>query len=219
MGATTVRVPASHRALALYRRPAPRPRAGLMPALPRRTSASAQPRAGGCRCPHDRFRPPDGSLRAIELATRRSPRPGAPGAVPDDRDCPRDAHGRRRSRGCFCPTAVARDSSIGVVIVAGSIHERRPCRRRGCGGARGITIARVPCSVPLARALPAAQGACWLGRSAANTRSATCPAAGVASLSRVARCGSGRLGSRRTGGLLACSSAASLAQRGRLRRS
>jgi hypothetical protein len=39
------------------------------------------------------------------LATRRSCRSGAPGAVPDDRDCARGAHGRRRSLGCLCPEA------------------------------------------------------------------------------------------------------------------
>jgi len=41
------------------------------------------------------------SLRSLRstppLATRRSRRSGAPGAVPDDRDCPRSLHRRRRS--------------------------------------------------------------------------------------------------------------------------
>jgi hypothetical protein len=118
---------------------------------------------------HARFHRPARSRRAIALATRRS---------------------RRRSGGCLCPVAVTSHGSIGVVIVAGLIHERRPCRRRGRDGARRHSYRPVPCSVPLARALPAAQGACWHGRSAANTRSATCPVAGRASLSRVARWGS-----------------------------
>jgi len=48
----------------------------------------------------------------------------APGAVPDDRDCPRGAHGRRRSRGCLCPGAVTNHGSVGVDIVAALLtHE------------------------------------------------------------------------------------------------
>ena len=55
----------------------------------RRHAPSARWTSGGR---HDRFHTPVGSRRAIALATRRSPRSGAPVAVPDDRDCRRGAH-------------------------------------------------------------------------------------------------------------------------------
>ena len=44
---------------------------------------------------------------AMPMATWRSRRSGAPGAVLDDRDFPAGAHGCRRSCGCLCPRAVA----------------------------------------------------------------------------------------------------------------
>ena len=44
--------------------------------------------------------------RTFAWATRRSRRSGAHGAMLDERDCRRGAHGRRRSRGCLCPSGV-----------------------------------------------------------------------------------------------------------------
>jgi hypothetical protein len=52
------------------------------------------------------------------------------------------ARGCGHSRGPICPAAVTKHRSIGVGIVAASIHERRPCRPRGRDGARDITIPR-----------------------------------------------------------------------------
>jgi hypothetical protein len=102
---------------------------------------------------------------AFALATRRSRRSGAPAAVPADRDYPRGAHGGRRSRGCLCPGAAARDSSVGVNMVAASGHERRRPRRPPRDRNRGVAV--VPpqpvrrlllgdCASP--RAAPASRG-------------------------------------------------------------
>ena len=63
------------------------------------------------------------------MATRRSRRSGAPGALPDDRDCSRGAHGRRRSRGCLCPPAVTNHGSI-VNRVERLVAEEQEFRRR-----------------------------------------------------------------------------------------
>jgi hypothetical protein len=51
-------------------------------------------------------------------------RSGAPGAVPDDRDCPRGAHRRRRSRGCLCPQSAAREGSSASIMMAASLQEQ-----------------------------------------------------------------------------------------------
>ena len=68
---------------------------------------SAEPRQ-----PRDRDRIPGAIVPtlpepAMPMATWRSRRSGAPGAVLDDRDFPAGAHGCRRSCGCLCPRAVA----------------------------------------------------------------------------------------------------------------
>ena len=80
--------------------------------------------AGHCSCVS-----PAAQL-ATASATRRSRRSGAPGAVPDDRDCPRGAHGRRRSRGCLCPTAVVVASRDRAEIVTAPHQHRQSGRRR-----------------------------------------------------------------------------------------
>ena len=60
-----------------------------------------------CAAPHECFVSRTARDRTIARATRRSRRFGAPGVVPDDRDCPRGAHRRRRSRGWLCPQGAA----------------------------------------------------------------------------------------------------------------
>jgi hypothetical protein len=77
---------------------------------------------------------------ATASATRRSRRSGAPGAVPDDRDCPRGAHGRRHSRGCLCPRAAAR-------------RRRRGCCSRACNiRAPGLALGASSSAVERSRA-------------------------------------------------------------------
>ena len=51
------------------------------------------------------------TVRNFPTASRRGDRAGPVRSahVPDDRDCPRGAHGRRRSRGCLCPGAAVSD--------------------------------------------------------------------------------------------------------------
>jgi hypothetical protein len=94
--------------------------------------------------PDDCFARRDVAELTIELATRRSCRSGAPGAVPGDRDCARGADGRRRSRGCLCPEAalpsqpkaparlplVREWSSLVSLDQSGQIHPERHSRSR-----------------------------------------------------------------------------------------
>ena len=106
------------------------------------TSRCTCPCPGGCpvcRCPgwivsllpsYDRYCVPARCTAVIASTTRRSRRSGAPGARPDDRDCPRGAHGRRRARlplsgsssprqqprhrhgGCFAPEGATSSSAL-----------------------------------------------------------------------------------------------------------
>jgi len=69
-------------------------------------------------------------------ATRRSPRPGAPGAVPDDRDCARDAHGLAG------PVSVAFSPTGGLLAVADSnANEVNMYSVSFAGGLTGVAAA------------------------------------------------------------------------------
>ncbi len=89
--------------------------------LPSRVGESGRPRRrrspvayASVRLPAagDRFYRPAAWRRAIAMATTRWRRAGGSGAVPDDRDCPWPARGRRRSRGRCCPIRPAAPSPM-----------------------------------------------------------------------------------------------------------
>ena len=86
------------------------------------------------------------------------------GATPDGRDCPRGAHGRRRSHGCLCPVGEALVASIGADVVAPQhqgqhcVRCRRDCRSCAVAGAKlangGAGSPLADRSRPLCRADP-----------------------------------------------------------------
>ena len=122
----------------------------LLPRLGQPTSVRRRPPQRGSRASRRRLLSRSGLSQTgrFPMATRRSRRSGAPGAAPDDRDCPRGVHGASARAAAFVPQAATRTVSSALAVRDASRRNRQRRRARSrCRGFRDFVEAAVSLTV------------------------------------------------------------------------